>query len=222
VEGVVALAAEEGVVVGVAEDVRYRDLESPRPVIYRPWAQAPELQLPVIVARGRSGGSLAPSEIRIVVQEVDQRVVVTKVSRLDDALSTALARPKFNLLIVGAFAGIAMLLAAFGAYAMLAAIVRQRLPELGIRLALGATPGEIRRLVIVRGLGLAVVGLVSGILVSLGLSRLLASLLYGVSAVDPLTFMASFTTMFGIATLACWRPATMASRVDPLQVLRME
>lgn len=214
--------SECSVVVGVARDTRYRDLRSARPVIYVPWGQASSLQLPVIVARGRNERLPALSEMRRAIGEVDPRVVVTKVSPVGDALSSVLTRPRFNFLIVSAFASIALLLSAFGTYAILSAFVRQQMPELGIRSALGAAPGQIFRSVITRGLGLATVGLVAGIVISLGLSRLLSSLLYEVSSVDPLTLGASVVGMLAIAILACWRPAKAATNIDPLRVLRME
>jgi putative ABC transport system permease protein len=160
--------------------------------------------------------------MRRVVAEVDRRADVTNVSRVEESLSTVLARPRFNFLIVAAFASIALLLSAFGTYAILSAFVRQQMRELGIRSALGAAPGQIFRSVITRGLGLATMGLVAGIVITLGLSRLLTSLLYEVSSLDPLTLSASVVGMLAVAILACWRPAKAASNIDPLRVLRMD
>jgi putative ABC transport system permease protein len=137
-------------------------------------------------------------------------------------VSEAVARPRFNLVLLGLFGGLALLLSAAGIYGVMAYGVAQRKNELGLRLALGAQPHDVMNLILRQGLQLISVGLVLGLVSALALTRLMKSLLFGVSATDPLTFAMIALLLTFVALLACWIPARRATKVDPMVALRCE
>ena len=210
-------------VVGVVDDVRYRELTYPRPVVYVAWAQQTDKPpLSFVVARGAAGHALAARDVDRLVRELEPRVLVTSVATMRQRLTTSLARPRFDAMVLGVFAAVAFILAAVGVYGVIAALVRQRTPEIGIRLALGAQPGEVRWMVMRSGLGLAGAGVVAGLAASLAATRVLGAELYGVHPADPLTMSAASLALLVAAALACGVPARAASRVDPLTALKAE
>jgi predicted permease len=210
-------------VVGVVDDVRYRELTYPRPVVYVSWAQRSNLPpLSVVVARGRTGRALTSREVERLVREVEPGVVVTRVATMRQHLTASLARPRFGAVVLGMFALVALILAAVGVYGVIAALVRQRTQEIGIRLALGAQTGEVRSMVLRSGLALAGAGVAVGLVASLAATRLLGSELYGVRPADPATMTAAALALVATAALACLFPARAASRVDPLTALKAE
>ena len=210
-------------VVGVVDDVRYRELTYPRPVVYVAWAQQTDKPpLSFVVARGAAGHALAARDLDRLVRELEPRVLVTSVATMRQRLTTSLARPRFDAMVLGVFAAVAFVLAAVGVYGVIAALVRQRTPEIGIRLALGAQPGEVRWMVMRSGLGLAGAGVVAGLAASLAATRVLGAELYGVHPADPLTMSAASLALLVAAALACGVPARAASRVDPLTALKAE
>jgi len=210
-------------VVGVVDDVRYRELTYPRPVVYVAWAQQTDKPpLSFVVARGAAGHALAARDVDRLVRELEPRVLVTSVATMRHRLTTSLARPRFDAMVLGVFAAVAFVLAAVGVYGVIAALVRQRTPEIGIRLALGAQPGEVRWMVMRSGLGLAGAGVVAGLAASLAATRVLGAELYGVHPADPLTMSAASLALLVAAALACGVPARAASRVDPLTALKAE
>ena len=210
-------------VVGVVDDVRYRELTYPRPVVYVAWAQQTDKPpLSFVVARGAAGHALAARDVDRLVREIEPRVLVTSVATMRQRLTTALARPRFDAMVLGVFAAVAFVLAAVGVYGVIAALVRQRTPEIGIRLALGAHPGEVRSMVMRSGLGLAGAGVVAGLAASLAATRVLGAELYGVHPADPLTMIAASLALLVAAALACGVPARAASRVDPLTALKTD
>jgi putative ABC transport system permease protein len=160
--------------------------------------------------------------VRREAQALDSTVPVFGVSTAEQTLGQTVAQPRFNLILLGAFAVVALLLAAVGIYGILANAVRQRTHEMGIRLALGASPGAVFRLVIGQGMGLAVIGTVVGLGVAFALTRYLESLLYEVKPTDPLTFGGVAFLLIAVAILACYLPARRATQVDPLVALRSE
>ena len=146
---------------------------------------------------------------------------VTKVQTMDEMVSTSTARQSFNMLLLTIFGAIALVLAAIGIYGLMAYSVAQRTQEMGIRMALGADRGAIRKLVVWHGMRLAVVGVVLGIGAAFGLTRLMASLLFGVKTWDPAVFVTVPVILTAVALVAVWLPATRASRLDPMQALRV-
>jgi putative ABC transport system permease protein len=141
---------------------------------------------------------------------------------MEKVVSNSVAQPKLITGLVGAFAGFALLLAAVGIYGVMAYTVSQRSHEMGIRMALGAAPRDIFRLVVGQGMRLVLAGIALGFAASLALTRLLASLLFGMRATDPVTFVVVALLLVAVALAACYIPARRATRVDPLTALRYE
>jgi ABC-type antimicrobial peptide transport system permease subunit len=141
---------------------------------------------------------------------------------MNDIIARSLLQKKFTMLLLTIFAGTALLLAAIGLYGVISYSVAQRTRELGIRIALGAQKGDVLRLILRQGMTLVAAGIAFGIAASLGLTRLMATLLYGVSATDPLTFLALSIALLAVAFVACWLPARRASAVDPIVALHAE
>jgi putative ABC transport system permease protein len=153
---------------------------------------------------------------------VDPDQPVYQVRTMQQLKSEWVSQRFLALLLVGLFAGAALALAAVGIYGVMAYSVTQRTHEIGIRVALGAGPGNVLRMILAQGAGLASMGLAAGIGVALILTRLMKSLLYGVSATDPFAYLGGVALLFGVALLACWLPARRATRVDPIVALRYE
>jgi putative ABC transport system permease protein len=157
-----------------------------------------------------------------MVREMEPGVVVRNVRTLDDLFRTHTADSRFLALLLGAFAGLAVLLAMVGTYGVLAYAVTQQTREIGIRLALGAQPRAVLRAVVQRGMTLVVAGVVVGLLAAVGLSRYLRALLFEISPSDPLTYALGAAVLLLVALLACWLPARRAARTDPMVALRYE
>ncbi|PYR09531.1 MAG: hypothetical protein DMG00_13585, partial [Acidobacteria bacterium] len=147
---------------------------------------------------------------------------VSDVRSMEDVVSRSVSRQQFNMLLMTVFASSALLLAAIGIYGLMAYSVEQRTQEIGIRLALGANTGDVRRMVIRQGMRLAVVGLVIGLASSFGLARVIANLLFGVTPRDPLVFTAAPLLLAAVAFIGVYLPARRAVRVDPVIALRAE
>jgi putative ABC transport system permease protein len=172
-----------------------------------------------IVARTGSPDAVAAA-LRSVVREADDRLVADAVMPLEERLLTTLARPRLYAVLLGGFAGFALVIAAVGLFGLLSYSVSQRSRELAIRAAVGARRGDILRLVLRQGLGVTVGGLAAGMLASVWLTRLLSTQLYGVTAHDPVSFIAVPLLILASAAVACLLPARRAARLDPLRVLR--
>jgi predicted permease len=158
--------------------------------------------------------------MRQAVQSLDSGLPVIRMRSMDDVVETAVARPRFMTILLGLFAGLALLLAAVGTYGVLSYLVTERRQEIGIRMALGADRGRILRLVLVRGLVLSGIGLALGLVTAIGVSRVLTALLYDVAPTDPRTLGGVSVVIAAVACVACVIPAWRATRVDPLVVLR--
>jgi putative ABC transport system permease protein len=209
-------------VVGVVQDVKTDSLNSARTLaVYRPFAQAP-LPAMTLIARTSTDASVIASLVRATVSEIDPNVPVSEVATMDHVVATSMARPRFAMALLSAFAGVALLLGAIGIYGVIAYAVSQRTREIGVRMALGATPANAMWMVLRRGAALTVAGLAIGTVTALGTTRLLSGLLYGVSPTDPATFAAVVVIAGVIATLACYIPARRATRVDPSIALRAD
>jgi predicted permease len=207
-------------VVGVAGDIRDVQLDAePSPMLFVPHAQVglPSMTLVVRTTTGIAGFTPA---IRQILRELDATLPAPAIHEIAESRAEVAAGPRFNLSLLGAFAGVALVLAVTGVYAMLAFTVSERRREIAVRLALGASASNIARLVLGRGLSLVAVGVAAGITAAFGLTRVLSSLLYDVEPTDPLTFAAAAASMIGVAACACYLPARQASRLDPTDILR--
>jgi len=160
--------------------------------------------------------------VRQQVVALDPQQPLYNVRTAEQVLAASIARPRFNMLLIAILAGIALVLAAIGVYGVISYSVTQRTREIGIRIALGASRGSVLKLVIGEGMLLAGSGIVLGILAAFGVTRIMASLLYGVTASDPVTFGSLAFLLALIALIACYIPARRATKVDPVVALRYE
>jgi putative ABC transport system permease protein len=215
-------------VVGVVNDVPLRQLsEEPLPEAYFSLAQGQQMcgwmatGMSLVIRTDFDPLALSGA-VRREAQALDPSVPVFGVRTIEQVLSRTVAQPRFNLILLGLFASVALLLAAVGIYGILANTVRARTHEIGIRLALGASRNDIFRLVIGQGMLLTVAGVALGLGAAFALTRYLESLLYGVKPTDPLTFGVVAFLLAGVACLACYLPARRAMRVDPMVALRYD
>src|SRR5215207_9290977 len=208
-------------VVGVAGDVRYRELQSTRLDIYVPHAQG-TANLNHFAVRSTLTTSDALALVRREVASLDPELAVSRVATMEEQVAVRLARPRFTAVLLNWLALMALVLAGVGIFGVTAYAVAQRTRELGLRMALGARPRDILLLVVWHGLKLAALGILPGLLGALIMTRWLSSLLYGVSASDPLTYAAVAALTACVALLACLVPARRATQVDPMVALRYE
>jgi predicted permease len=209
-------------VVGVVGDVRHTALEEPAGAeMYLLGAQVDWSSEELVVRTKNPLKSLAPA-VRATLHEIDPKMPVNEFRSLDDIVDQAVSPKRLITLLLGFFSGLALLLASVGIYGVISYSVNQRTAEFGIRMALGATKTDILRMVIGGGMVPVWVGLGIGLLTSLFLTRGLRSLLFGVSATDPLTFVSYALVLAGVGLLACWVPARGAAKVDPMEALRCE
>ncbi len=209
-------------IIGVVNDVRhFGPDQDPGPEIYVPYNQFAIGAVPLVV-RTKSAPEALASAVRKEIAAVDPEVAVGKVRTMTQMMSAALAEWRFALLLLGIFAATALLLAAVGIYGVMSYSVEQRIHEIGIRAALGATATDIQRLVLKRGMTLTLAGVSVGALAAVALTRLMKSLLFGVSATDPLTFTVIALLLTFVALVACWIPARRATKVDPMIALRCD
>jgi len=208
-------------VVGVAGSTRYRELEAARPTLYLPAPQFIDVA-DMLIVRTSAPAPFVARLTRERVRALDQDVEVKSVASFRELLQGPLARPRFNALLIGAFGVAALLLAAVGLYGVMAASVGQRLGEMGVRIALGATASDVRRLVLGSGLKLAALGAAVGLGGALFATRLLGGLLYGVHPLDPASLLAAALLLLGVSAIACLMPARRAGRVDPVSLMRAD
>jgi putative ABC transport system permease protein len=191
------------------------------PEFYAPLAQRPARNLTVVVRAAVDRVSLL-DVARNEVRALDKDQPIANVSTMSEWLAASVAQPRFNFLLMTAFAAVALLLAALGIYGVMAWTVTQRTQEIGIRMALGAQTGDVLKLVIKRGMTLTLAGVALGLIASLALTRLMETMLFHVSATDPLTFSVIALLLIAVATLACYIPARRATKVDPMITLKCE
>ena len=160
------------------------------------------------------------SQVRAELAKIDPTYVLADVAPMEALVARAQAHTRFSLMLIGVFAVIAALLVAVGLYGVLSTVVRQRTAEIGVRMALGAAPGNILRLVVGHGLRLSAAGIIVGILAALGLTRLMTTMLIGVKSTDPLTFGTMAVVFFALAAVSSWLPARRAAALDPTTALR--
>jgi predicted permease len=209
-------------VVGVAKDTKVWTLgEDYRPYLYFPYAQYPTGSL-MLVARGQIPEAQIVGHLRQLTREVDPRLVLMEAKTMSQHLSIALFPPRMAALLLGVFGGLALVLATTGLYGTVAYSVARRGREVGIRMSLGADSGAVVGMVLKGAMGLVAVGALLGWLLSLGLAQTIRSFLYGVGALDPVTFLGVPVVLGGVALAAALIPARRASRVDPVNALRSE
>ena len=209
-------------VVGVVGNVRqYRADEAPVPMTYVVHTFAPQRPYSLIVRTDGDAAALSAS-VRSAIQSVDPSLPIARARTLDEVIGASLTQRRFNMTLLVVFAGIAMVLAVAGIYGTVAYAVAQRTQEIGIRVALGATTGEVLRLVLLDALKPIAAGLALGMVLALGLSRALDRLVYGISTTDTVTFLTLPLVLGLIAMIASWLPALRATRVDPMIALRAD
>ncbi|HEV2860568.1 MAG TPA: ABC transporter permease [Pyrinomonadaceae bacterium] len=209
-------------VVGVVGDVRNFGLESEaKPEVYVPHRQSPQSRMRLVLRTDGDPLSLVPA-VRSAVRSLDAELPFSQVATMEELLARSVAQRRLSTLLLGVFAGTALLLAAIGIYGVMAYSVTQRTREIGIRMALGARRGDVVRMVLRQGMALALAGVACGLGGGLVAARLMRGLLYGVSAVDPLTFVGMAGVLTCVALLACYVPARRATKIDPLVALRAE
>ncbi|MFY9609208.1 MAG: ABC transporter permease [Blastocatellia bacterium] len=214
--------AQWGEVVGVVRHLRHHSLSKElRGQIYFPYPQSPREHLSYAVRTKSDPLSLVPA-IRRELREIDGDMALNKVRPMKDYVNRGLASARFTAVLAGVFGGVALLLAAIGIYGVMSYTVSQRTQEIGIRIALGATVRNILLLTIGQGFKLTIVGVTLGCIGAVALTRLLESLLFGVSATDPVTFVAIALLLTCVALLACYLPARRATKVDPMVALKYE
>ena len=209
-------------IVGVVSDIRDISLaKAPGPVMYVPFAQAPFWGGEVVVRSGLST-SAAAAAIRAETHGIDSNLPITDVESFPEAISESLAWPRFRTLLLGGFGGMALLLAVIGIYGVVSFSVSRRTREIGVRMTMGASPANVRRLILKESAMLALLGLAAGIPAALALTHLFSALLFGVAPYDPLTFAAVALLLVFVTLASAYLPARHAARIDPMEALRSE
>jgi predicted permease len=209
-------------IVGVTADVKHFGLnQDSRVSMFFPDRQQLSRRMFIVVRTAADPSSLSPA-LRGVVAEMDRNLAVSNIIPMEEISTRSIGQERFTLLLLGLFSALALLLAVAGIYGVMSYAVAQRTHEIGLRMALGAQTGAILKLVVRRGVKLVAGGVALGLVASFSLTRLMAKMLFGVSAADPLTFIVITLLLAFVALLACWIPARRAAKVDPMTALRFE
>jgi putative ABC transport system permease protein len=211
-------------IVGVIGDTRTASLEiEPKPEIFVSHASSigyPN-SMTYFVRTTADPASLLPA-VKEKIREADKNMAFSSIATIDQLVERSLNRRRFNLLLLASFAVLALILASVGLYGLISFMTAQRTHEIGIRMAFGANPRDVLKLIIGQGMALTLAGVVIGLLASLALTRLMESLLFGVSATDPVTLVVTAFVLGTVPLLACYIPARRATKVDPMVALRYE
>jgi len=217
-------------IIGVVADTKLNGLDSnAQPQMWIAQAQVPDLANALNVSLTPISWivrtQVPPQSLSNQIQDTLRQTTglpVTDVESMDAIVSTSVSRQRFNMWVMSVFGGCALLLAAIGIYGLMAYSVEQRTQEIGIRLALGAQTGQVRKMVVLQGMALLLVGVAIGLAAAFGLARLITTFLFGVTAKDPLVFSAVPLILAAVAFFAVWLPARRASKIDPIIALRYE
>jgi putative ABC transport system permease protein len=210
-------------IVGVVGNVKHLSLRNEdSPEMYLPQTQIPFSIMSLVIRTSVSNPNALTTSVRKELTALDSTIPLTSVRVFDEYISRSLARARFNTLLLSIFAGTALLLTAIGIYGVMAYSVSQRTNEIGIRIALGAGKSSIFRLIVGQAMTLVGISLLVGLAGAFAATRLLNSLLFGVGASDPMTFLAIVLLVSAVAFVAAWLPARRATRVDPIIALRTE
>jgi ABC-type lipoprotein release transport system permease subunit len=207
-------------IVGVVSDTHFREFRDASPTVYLPWRQLPGVQWANFAFRSRGDVTATSAAIRAAVKELNPTYTVWNLRTFDDVLSSPLAQPRLSALLLVAFGLVALLLATVGLYGVMSSIVREQTREIGIRVALGATPRLIRDAVLRRAMVVSAIGGLVGLVVALGGTRFLRSMLFRVSPADPITLVAVSVLLFAVTLAAAYLPARRATKVDAMIALR--
>ena len=209
-------------IVGVVGNIKQTSLDAQtRPAMYLPHLQSPNAGMTLLVRTTGDPLGMA-SAVREQVRAIDKDVPVTHIQTMEQVFAASVAQQRFSMLIVGLFASLALMLATVGIYGVMAYSVAQRSHEIGVRMALGARTGQVLRLILKDGMALALMGVATGLAGAFALTRLITTLLFGVTPNDATTLIAVSLTVLGVALVACYIPARRAAKVDPLVALRYE
>jgi predicted permease len=209
-------------VVGIVADTRFSNLENtPPPEVYSPFWRHDSDQAYIAVRTSLSPVRVIP-EIRSAVASIDPTLAIADIATMDQRVSEASALRRFQTSLFGIFAAVALFLAAIGLYGVMAYSVKQRTSEIGIRIALGAQPSNVLKLIVTQGMTLTILGVCIGVAGAFALTRLLSTLLFGIAPTDPATFIVVSAVLLSISLLACYVPARRAMGVDPMVALRYE
>src|SRR5688572_13017509 len=192
------------------------------PEMYVSHVQKPERRLNLVIRTEAEDASQLIPAARAAVKAFDRDQIIWRTQTLEQLLGTSVAPRRFNIMLLGIFAGVALVLAAVGLYGVMSYSVSWRTHEIGIRMALGAKRSDVLRLVVRQGMTMTIIGVALGLIGAFSMSRVLAGLLHGVSATDPLTFAGVSIVLLAVALLACLIPARRATRVNPIVALRTE
>jgi putative ABC transport system permease protein len=210
-------------VIGVVKDVRQNDfIAQPKMQMYFSYRQLKDLAANALVVRTSVEPMSLATSMRNAIWAVDKDQPVANIDTMDHIVSEAIARQRFSMLLLGIFAALALVLAAVGIYGVMSYSVTQRTHEIGVRMALGARRADVLQMTVKQGLKLVGVGMMIGLAAAFLLTRVLASLLFGISATDPITFIGISLVLLGAAILASYVPALRATKVDPIIALRAQ
>jgi putative ABC transport system permease protein len=213
-------------IVGVVADIKYEGLDgAPEPTLYVPYFQAywPSFSREMFLVARTSGDPKAiASSLRTAMLALDRDLPPAEVHTMKELLADSVAQPRFRTLLLGIFAGMALLLSAVGIFGVMAYLVSRRTQEIGVRMALGASRGEVRRMILGEGLRVTLIGIAIGLVGAFASGRLIKGLLYGVGPADPATFAGVSLLVIVVALIACYLPAHRATQVDPMIALRYE
>jgi putative ABC transport system permease protein len=210
-------------VIGVVKDVRQNDfIAEPKMQMYLSYRQTKNLVPNALVIRTAVEPMSLATSVRNAIWSVDKDQPVSNIESMEQIVAAAVARQRFSMLLLAIFAGLALVLAAVGIYGVMSYSVTQQTHEIGIRIALGAKRGDVLKMTLAQGLKLVALGLGSGLIIAFVLTRVMASMLFGISATDPITFLSISFVLLAVALLASYIPALRATHVDPMIALRAQ